>query len=181
MLEIRLHGRGGQGAVTSAELLAIAAINRGTYAQAFPSFGPERRGAPVVAFLRVSERPIKLRCNITSPDMVAVLDPGILTIVPVAAGLKENGILVANTKLNSEDIKKATSFKGKIVKVDATKIAMEELGIPVTNTTMLGAILKAKDLLALDELEIPLRERFGRLAEKNIKAMKRAYEEAEVF
>jgi len=180
MLEIRLHGRGGQGAVTSAELLAVAAINKGAFAQAFPSFGPERRGAPVVAFLRISHKPIRLRCNITQPDMVAVLDPGILTIVPVASGLKGDGILVANTKLTADEIRKATSFNGKVVRVDATKIAMEELGIPVTNTTMLGAILRAKELLSLEELEDPLKTRFGRLAEKNIKAMKRAYNEAEV-
>jgi pyruvate ferredoxin oxidoreductase gamma subunit len=178
MLEVRLHGRGGQGAVTSAELLAIAAIGRGAYAQAFPSFGPERRGAPVVAFLRISDRPIKLRCNIMEPDMVMVLDPGILKIVPVAAGLKPEGVLVANSRLEPDQIREITSHKGKIVQVDATKVATEELGIPVTNTTMIGALLRGRELVRLEDLEEPLRHRFGRLAEKNFRAMKRAFEEA---
>lgn len=181
MIEVRLHGRGGQGAVTSAELLAIAAIEKGAYAQAFPSFGPERRGAPVVAFLRISEGPIKLRCNITEPDMVMVLDPGILKIVPVAAGLKKDGVLVVNSKADEDEIREATQHKGKLIKVDATRIAMEELGIPITNTTMVGALIKALPLISLQDMEGPMKARFGRLAEKNLKAMKRAYEEAQVF
>ena len=98
MIELRLHGRGGQGAVTSAELLAQAAINQGKYAQAFPSFGPERRGAPVVAFCRISDEPIRLRTNIYNPDLVLVLDPSILRLVKVTAGLKPDGTLVTNTK-----------------------------------------------------------------------------------
>ena len=106
MIEIRLHGRGGQGAVTSAELLALAAINQGKYAQAFPSFGPERRGAPVVAFCRIDDKPIKIRANIYHPDIVLVLDPSILRLINVTAGLKEDGILVANTKYSGEELRK---------------------------------------------------------------------------
>ena len=105
MLEIRFHGRGGQGAVTSAELLALSAINEGKYGQAFPSFGPERRGAPVVAFCRVDERQIKIRSEIYHPDLVLVLDPSILRIVNVTAGLKEDGILITNTKYSTGELK----------------------------------------------------------------------------
>ncbi len=177
MLEIRLHGRGGQGAVTSAELLAMAAISKGKYAQAFPSFGPERRGAPVVAFLRVSDGPIKVRCNITLPDVVLVLDPSILRIVPVTQGIKENGILVANTRLSPEELRKELNYSKALAVVDANKIAMEELGLPITNTTMIGALLKAISFVGVEDLEEPIRERFGRVAEKNLKALRRAYEE----
>lgn len=181
MLEVRLHGRGGQGAVTSAELLAIATIEKGGYAQAFPSFGPERRGAPVVAFFRADEKPVRLRCNITEPDMVLVLDPGLLRIVQVAAGLKRNGVLVVNSRADEGEIRDATKHQGKLIKVDATKIAIEELGVPITNTTMVGALLKGMDFVTLKDLEGPVRGRFGRLADKNLKAMERAFREAQVF
>lgn len=180
MLEIRLHGRGGQGAVTSAELLALAAINEGNYGQAFPSFGPERRGAPVVAFCRIDERQIKIRSNINEPDLVLVLDPSILRLVNVSEGLKETGILITNTKYNADEIRKELGLRCKLAVVNATRIATEELGIPVTNTTMLGALLKAKAVVNPDSLVDPLRERFGRIADKNIKAFKRAFEETEL-
>ncbi len=106
MLEIRIHGRGGQGGVTSAELLAKAAIDKGKYAQAFPSFGPERRGAPVEAFVRVSDEPIKIREKIYEPDVVLVLDPTLLDVVKVDAGLKEKGLVVVNTPEQAESVKK---------------------------------------------------------------------------
>jgi pyruvate ferredoxin oxidoreductase gamma subunit len=147
MFEVRLHGRGGQGAVTSAELLALATINEGRYGQAFPSFGPERRGAPVVAFFRSDDKQIKVRTEITNPDLVLVLDPSILRIVKVTAGLKDDGILVANTKYTVDEIKEELDLKCKLAVVNATRIAFEELGIPVTNTTMLGALLKAKPIV----------------------------------
>jgi pyruvate ferredoxin oxidoreductase gamma subunit len=178
LIEIRWHGRGGQGSVTSAELLAQAAISEGKYAHAFPSFGPERRGAPVLAFVRISsQQPIRIRAEITQPDVVVVLDPGLLGIVNVASGLKENGMLVINTKRSFEDIEARFKTKGKLAKVDAATIAREVLGIPVTNTTMIGAVLKATGVVKLESVVEPLRQRFGRLAEKNIKAMQRAYEE----
>ncbi|UCF71964.1 MAG: 2-oxoacid:acceptor oxidoreductase family protein [Deltaproteobacteria bacterium] len=180
MLEIRLHGRGGQGAVTSAELLAQAAIKEGKYGQAFPSFGPERRGAPVVAFCRIDEKQIKIRSNINEPDIVLVLDPSILRIVDVAAGLKGDGILVTNTKHKADEIRKELNLKCKLAVVNANGIAREELGLPITNTTMLGALLKAKAVVSPDSLIEPLRERFGRIAEKNIRAFKRAFKETEL-
>jgi len=181
LIEIRWHGRGGQGAVTSAELVAQAAISEGKYAQAFPSFGPERRGAPVQAFVRIdSQEPIRIRAEITQPDVVVVLDPGLLSIVNVASGLKENGMVIINTKKPFSDIKSKLKAKCKLAKVDATSIARETLGVPITNTTMVGALLKATGAVELESLVEPLQNRFGRLAERNINAMKRAYEETEI-
>ncbi len=181
MIEIRLHGRGGQGAVTSAELLALAAINQGKYAQAFPSFGPERRGAPVVAFCRISDEPIRLRTNINNPDLVLVLDPSILRLVKVSAGLKEDGVLVTNTKYSGKEIREELGIAHALGTVNATQIAREELGLPITNTTMLGSLLKAGNVMSPDALIEPLKHRFGRIAEKNIRAFQRAYEETEVI
>jgi pyruvate ferredoxin oxidoreductase gamma subunit len=173
MIEIRLHGRGGQGAVTSAELTALAAIGTGKYAQAFPSFGPERRGAPVMAFIRVSDKPIKTREKVYNPDIVVVLDPSLLGLVNVAAGLKPGGVVVVNTAKSAEEIRKQTGIKAKLALVDASRIAMETMGIPITNTTMLGAVLKATGLLPIAALEGPLKDRFGRIADKNLASMKR--------
>ncbi len=178
LIEIRWHGRGGQGAVTSAELVAQAAIGEGKYAQAFPSFGPERRGAPVLAFVRVSSRePIRIRAEITRPDVVVVLDPGLLRIGDVTSGLKDGGLVVINTKKSAEQIKSEFGFKCRLAALDATRIAREELGVPITNTTMVGALLKATDAVKLESVAEPLKARFGRLAERNYKAMQRAYDE----
>ena len=181
MIEIRWHGRGGQGAVTSAELMAQAAIGEGKYAQAFPSFGPERRGAPVLSFVRISaNQPIRVRSSITEPDVVAVLDPGLLRIVNVTAGLKPDGIVVVNTSKTPEQLSQEFGIKAAIATVDATKIAQEILGVPITNTTMIGAVLKATEIIKLDSLVEPVKHRFGRLADRNTAAMKRAYEETVV-
>ncbi len=143
MIEIRIHGRGGQGAVTSAEMLALAAIGIGKYAQAFPSFGPERRGAPVQAFVRVSDKPIRVRGEIREPDVVVVLDPGLLNILDVTSGLREKGIVVVNTKTPAADLKAKFKWKWPVATVDASAIAMETIGVNIVNTTMIGAILKA--------------------------------------
>ena len=180
MKEIRLHGRGGQGGVTSAELVAIAAIDEGRYAQAFPSFGPERRGAPVMAFVRVSDNQIRTREKVYNPDIVLVLDPSLPSLVNVADGMSEDGIVILNTHLNADEVRSKFGIKTKIATVDATKIASEVLGLPITNTTMLGALLKATGIVGKDALEKALEKRFGRLAEKNKAAMGRAYEETVV-
>lgn len=177
MIEIRFHGRGGQGAVTSAELLALAAIWEGKYAQAFPSFGPERRGAPVVAFCRIDERPIRIRANIYEPDIVVVLDASLLKIVNVATGLKPDGIIVTTSKDSPEKVKEDLKISNRVGVVDANKIALEVLGLPITNTTMLGAVVKASELVKKESFIPPFKERFGRIAEKNITAFERAYEE----
>ena len=181
LVEIRWHGRGGQGAVTSAELLAQAAISEGKYAQAFPSFGPERRGAPVQAFVRVSgKQPIKIRAEITQPDVVVVLDPGLLSIVDVASGLKANGILVINTRKSAEQLRKEFGFKSSLATIDATGIARELLGVPIANTTMIGAVIKATGVVDPKSLHEPLKHRFGRIADRNVNAMERAYEQTTI-
>ncbi len=178
LVEIRWHGRGGQGAVTSAELLAQAAINEGKYAQAFPSFGPERRGAPVLAFVRINSRePIRVRAEIREPDVVVVLDPGLLRIMKVTAGLKPNGIVIINTSKQPDQLRKELGITGALATVNATAIAREILGVPITNTTMVGAVLRATGVVKLESLVEPVNHRFGRLADRNINAMKRAYEE----
>jgi pyruvate ferredoxin oxidoreductase gamma subunit len=181
MIEIRIHGRGGQGAVTSAEMVALAAIKVGKYAQAFPSFGPERRGAPVVAFCRISDERIRVRAIISRPDIVLVLDPSILRLVDVGAGLKAEGILVTNTRFSPDEIKKELGIKTRLATVDANRIAQEELGLPITNTTMLGALLKSSEVVDKGAMIAPLQERFGRLAERNIKAFERAYRETRIL
>jgi pyruvate ferredoxin oxidoreductase gamma subunit len=181
LVEIRWHGRGGQGAVTSTELLARAAINEGKYAQAFPSFGPERRGAPVMAFDRIDPaKPIRVRADIAEPDVVVVLDPTLLAIVNVASGLKDDGVLIINTSKSIEDFEAEFGTKRQMASVDATRIARELLGVPIVNTTMLGALLRATEVVKMESLIKPLEQRFERLAERNINAMKRAYEETVV-
>ncbi len=176
MIEIRFHGRGGQGAVTSAELLALAAIEEGKYAQAFPSFGPERRGAPVVAFCRIDDQPIRIRANIYEPDIVVVLDASLLKIVNVASGLKPNGLVVTTSSDSPEAVKSLLKIKNRIGVVDAVKIAREVLGLPITNTTMLGSLVKTAGLVKKESFIPPFKERFGRIAEKNIFAFERAYQ-----
>ena len=180
LVEIRWHGRGGQGAVTSAELLAKAAIDEGKYAQAFPAFGAERRGAPVLAFDRINSRQaIRIRTEVTEPDIVVVLDPGLLHIVNATSGLKDKGALVINTSKASDAIESEFGNGWRLAIIDATRIA-RELGIPTVNTTMLGALIRANGVVKLESLFEPLRHRFGRLAERNIDAMKKALEETVV-
>ncbi len=179
--EIRWHGRGGQGAVTSAELLALAAIEEGKFAQAFPSFGPERRGAPVLVFNRVSDAtPIRARVSVTNPDIVVILDPGLIYITDVTAGLKEGGVIVINTTKTMVDIKSELSGPWKLAVVNATSIAREAIGVPIVNTTMLGALIKAANIVELESLTEPLKERFGARAKGNMDACSKAYEETEI-
>ena len=161
--------------MTSTELIALAAINEGKYAQAFPSFGPERRGAPVMAFARISDKPIRTREKVYTPDLVVVLDPTILSIVDVTAGLKKDGLVILNTTKSEEEIRKAFKIKAKMALVDATGIAMEHLGRPITNTTMLGALIKASGVIDIKSMETPLKNRFGRIAPRNLVAMNEAY------
>jgi pyruvate ferredoxin oxidoreductase gamma subunit len=180
MLEIRFHGRGGQGAVTSVELLALAAINEGKFAQGFPSFGPERRGAPVAAFLRIDDHHIRLRCKIEQPNVILILDPSLIPIQKPAADLRADGIIVLNSAKSPEEVRREYGFQHKLALVDANTIAREVLGVPITNTTMLGALIKATGVVKVDSLEEPLKERFGPLAVKNFNALKEAYKQTVV-
>ena len=160
--------------------MAQAAISEDKYAQAFPAFGPERRGAPVQAFVRIDSQPIRVRAEVTQPDIVVVLDPGLLAIVNVTSGLKKGGVLVVNSRKAAGEIKAVVGADYHIATIDATTIARQQLGVPIVNTTMIGALVKATGVVKLESLFQPLNNRFGRLAEKNIKAMKQAYEETVV-
>ena len=181
MIEIRWHGRGGQGAVTAAVLLAQAAINEGKYAQSFAEFGPERRGAPVVAFTRINDNPIYVRCHIYNPDVVVILAPKLMTTLNVTDGLKKNGCIIINTVKQPEEVKAAINFSGLVATVDATKIALEELNAPIVNTAILGSIVKTTNLVKLEAVNEALRKRFsGSVAEKNINAVTRAFKETRI-
>jgi pyruvate ferredoxin oxidoreductase gamma subunit len=177
MIEVRFHGRGGQGAVTSAEIVALAAIEEGKYAQGFPSFGPERRGAPVATFARVDDKPIRLRSKIYQPDVVVVLDPSLMKILDPSQGLKPGGLLIINTNKTIEQIRSEFGYKVQLATVDADLIAHQELGLPITNTTMLGALVRGTGIVQLDSLIPPLKSRFGRGAERNERALRRAFNE----
>lgn len=180
MLEIRFHGRGGQGAVTTAELMAQAAVEEGRFSQAFPSFGPERRGAPVMAFCRVADDRIRLRSQIKDPDVAVVLDPKLLEVVNPVAGLKPGGILVINSHASAAELKKKHGFTCRLAVVDASKIAREVLKRPITNTAMIGALVKATGVVRLSSLEEPIKTRFGKIGGINWEALERAHKETVV-
>lgn len=175
MIEVRFHGRGGQGAVTAAELLARAAISEGRCAQGFPNFGPERRGAPVTAFLRVSDTPIRLREKIETPSVVVVLDASLLRLIDVGEGLADGGTVVVNAPPDAAHLFGTLTERFRVAAVDADRIAMETLGVPIANTAIIGGLIRAVGLTTLGALEGPLRNRFGRLADKNLIAMKTAH------
>jgi len=179
ILEVRWHGRGGQGAWTASELLARAAIEEGKYVQSFPEFGPERMGAPVRAFTRVSNEPIQMHCAVYNPDVVAVLDPSLLKAVPVTEGLNDEGILIVNSKENPAKIRGMLKIeKRKIWTVPATEIAIKILNRPIMNTGMLGAVARATGMVSLESVEKVVVERFsGSIAEKNMEVIKEAYKE----
>ena len=169
MKEIRFHGRGGQGVVTSANLLAIAAFKEGKYCQAFPFFGTERRGAPVISFVRIDDEFIRTREQIYNPDYVVVLDPTLLNVVDVTEGLEENEIIIINT---NKDVNLPT--KATIKTVDATAIALEIIGKPFVNTPMIGALVGATGIVKLDSVIEAVKERFSEdIAKKNIEAVKK--------
>lgn len=180
VVEVRWHGRGGQGAWTASELLARAAIHEGKYIQSFPEFGPERMGAPVTAFTRISTEPIKIHCAIYNPDVVVVLDPTLLKYVPVTEGLSKNGKLIINSKEDPVKVKQILGADDyEVWAVPATEIAIKILGLPITNTAMLGATVRATSIVSLESVEKTIRERFrGSVAEKNFAVIKEAYEEA---
>lgn len=179
MIEVRFHGRGGQGSVTAAELVAQAAIAEGRFAQAFPSFGPERRGAPVTSFLRVSESNIYLREKIETPGVIVVLDSSLIELEDCFHGLKPGGTAVINCSPGYARQLQATFPAVRLVTVDATRIAQEILGLPIANTAMIGALVRGTALVRVESLQIPLRNRFGKLAEANFQSLHRSHKAAE--
>ncbi|MCL2341680.1 MAG: 2-oxoacid:acceptor oxidoreductase family protein [Firmicutes bacterium] len=149
LIEIRWHGRGGQGTKTASLLLADAAFNTGKYIQGFPEYGPERMGAPITAYNRISKTPIMIHSNIYEPDYVVVVDDTLLESVDVTAGLKETGAIIINTTRDNENIKNSLKgYKGKIYKLNAKKISMETLGAYFPNTPMLAAIVKVSEVMS---------------------------------
>jgi len=161
-------------------MFAMAAIAEGKSAQAFPSFGPERRGAPVMAFTRVGDEFIYIRTGIAEPDVVVVLDPTVMGAVDVTSGLKEDGVVIANTSKTKKELADQFNIKHPLSIVNATRIALDVIGGPITNTTMMGALARVTGLVELGSLEEQIAERFPAVAEKNIQAMRRAYQETEV-
>lgn len=185
ILEIRWHGRGGQGVKTAALLFGEAASETGKYIQAFPEYGPERMGAPVQAFNRLSDKPIRLHSGVKHPKVVVVLDASFIGKIPITEGLKGDGVVLINTMESPSEIKARLNLdKITVYTVDASKIALEELGRDVPNTPMLGALIRATGILdfnlMLKSIEKKLSEKFRgreRIIEGNIRSIKRAYEE----
>ena len=185
MIEIRWHGRGGQGAKTASLLLADAAFNTGRYIQGFPEYGPERMGAPLTAYNRISEEPITIHSNIYEPDYVVVVDDTLLDVVDVTAGLKKTGAIVINTTKDAEEVKsKLKGYEGEIYTVDARKISLETLGKYFPNTPMLAAIVKVSKVMTdeelLNDMEGSFKHKFAKKPEViagNMNALKMALSE----
>lgn len=185
VVEIRWHGRGGQGAKTASLLLADAAFNTGKYVQGFPEYGPERMGAPITAYNRISDEPITVHSNIYEPDFVAVVDDTLLTSVNVIQGLKEDGAIIVNTPKSPEEIKPLLKeYKGKVCTIDARTISMENLGKYFPNIPMLAAVIKVSGIMDknifLNDMEKSLKHKFAKkpeVIEGNLQALKRSMQE----
>lgn len=185
MIEIRWHGRGGQGAKTASLLLADAAFNTGKYIQGFPEYGPERMGAPITAYNRISNTPIRIHSNVYEPDYVVVVDDTLLESVEVTKGLKQDGAILINTNKKCEQlIQYLNGYKGTIYTIDATKISMECLKANFPNTAMLSAIVKITGIMTKEELLKDMKESFKHkfarkpeVIEPNMQAIERAYDE----
>jgi len=180
MLQIRIHGRGGQGVVTAAEMLSIAAFEQGRYAQAFPSFGSERTGAPVVAFCRIDDREIRLREPILAPDVLIVQDPTLLHQVDVFQGLKPDGYVLINSRHSFEELGLAEITRRlqpeRLIAVPASEIATEHLGRPLPNAVLIGAFAALSGLLTMTAVDKAIHAKFkGRIGDANVAAAAAAY------
>ena len=185
LTEIRWHARGGQGAKTASTFLAEAAIKAGKYSQGFPEYGPERMGAPIRGFTRISDEPVRLHCAIDEPDVVVVLDDTLLETVDVCEGLPDNGVVIINTGKDSKAIRDKLSWNGKqLYLINASDIALDEMGRPIPNTPMLGALIKVSEMISLEVLLEDITVKFSKkfkkqIVEGNLRAIKRAYEEVQ--
>jgi pyruvate ferredoxin oxidoreductase gamma subunit len=183
MVEIRWHGRGGQGAKTAAFLLAESLIDQGKYAQGFPDYGPERMGAPIRGYNRISDAPVRHHCDVRSPDVVVVLDPTLIGVDDLTSGLTADGVVLVNSPRPPEELRKELKLEGrKVYTVDATGIAMKEIGRPIPNLPMIGSLLKVRKLAEMDSMQGIVAKKFEgkfskQVVEGNIKAMIRGYEE----
>lgn len=180
--EIRLHGRGGQGVVASGEMIALAAVYEEKYCRAFPFYGSARRGTPVTAFAQLGGEDEATRSNIYTPDHIIILDPELPKAIDVTTGLKEGGTIIWNTPLGTEEA--ARQIKANFYKMgvlDATSIALETLGRPIPNTTVLGAFVRTTGLLKMDSIEKAILKRFsGEIAEKNVIAARKGHQSVKV-
>jgi pyruvate ferredoxin oxidoreductase gamma subunit len=184
VFQIRIHGRGGQGVVTAAEMLSIAAFAEGRHAQAFPSFGSERTGAPVVAFCRIDDKPIRSREPISQPDAVIIQDPGLLHQVDVFGGLTADGYILINSSRGFDELgigELSERFRHeRLLTVPATDLALEHLGRPIPNAALLGGFAALSRLVSLESLGSAIREKFaGKLADGNLRAASSAFEVVE--
>lgn len=185
LIEIRWHGRGGQGAKTASLLLADAAFNTGKYIQGFPEYGPERMGAPITAYNRISDKPITIHSNIYEPDYVVVVDDTLLTSVPVTAGLKKEGAIVINTTKKPGELKELLKgYDGSVYTIDARKVSEEALGRYFPNTPMLAAIVKVAGVMTdeelLEDMKTSFKHKFAKKPEVidgNMKALELALKE----
>jgi pyruvate ferredoxin oxidoreductase gamma subunit len=181
MFQVRIHGRGGQGVVTAAELLSVAAFREGHHAQAFPSFGSERTGAPVVAFCRIDDRPIRLREPVMAPDALIIQDPTLLHQVDVFGGLAPDGYILINTSRSFEDLGLGDFVSGfrkeRCCIVPATELALKHVGRPVPNAALLGGFAAVAEQISLDSVIAAIREKFPpRIAEGNVAAATEAHQ-----
>lgn len=185
LTEIRWHARGGQGAVTAAKMVAELAVERGKHFQAFPEYGPERSGAPIVAFTRISDEPIQIYSPIEHPNLVLVLDATLLGAIDVTDGAPDDAVVIINTDQSPVEVKAQQDFGARrVCTVAATQIALATIGKGIPNTPMIGAISKATGLFRLDEIEEHLRLSFGKkfsekVVEGNVEAVRRAYNEVQ--
>ena len=187
LIEVCWHGRGGQGVVTAAKVLAESALSAGKFIQAFPEYGPERMGAPIRSFTRISSQPISIHSQVASPGVVVVLDPTLLGSVDVCEGLLENGTIIVNTPEQPGDIRKILGLDdkkliAKVFTVDATKISLETIGKNIPNTPMIGALIKATDILELNAVVEDFRKKYAKkfkpeIIEGNVRAIEKAYNE----
>lgn len=184
-VEIRWHGRGGQGAKTAATFLAEAVMTAGKHSQGFPEYGPERRGAPVRGYTRIADGPIRRHCGVANPDIVVVLDSSLLDspFADVAGGANQETIFLVNTTMSAEEIKAKLGVEGSLFgAVDASGIALEEFGRSIPNTPMVGALVKATGILSIDQVCDCLTGKFWKkfnrqMIDGNLRAVRRAYEE----
>jgi len=185
LTEIRWHGRGGQGAVTAAKMVAEVALGQNRYFQAFPEYGPERSGAPIVAFTRISDEPIQVYSGIEHPQIVVVLDPSLLSIVDVTKGAPEDAVVLVNSDLPPAQLRAHYHLQGRrLYTVAATKIATETIGRAIPNTPMVGALVRITGMFPIEDVVEFLRADFGKkfppkVVEGNIKALTRSYEEVQ--
>jgi len=185
LTEIRWHGRGGQGAVTAAKMTAELALGQGKYFQAFPEYGPERSGAPIVAFTRVSDAPIQVYAGIEHPDIVVVLDSSLLGIVDVTKGAPSDAIVLVNSENSPAELRKKYPIKGRrLYTIAATRIATETIGRAIPNTPMVGALTRITGMFPIENIVEFVREDFGKkfppkVVEGNVNALTRSYEEVQ--